>query len=98
LVAGAALLDLAIWLYIGLRQRMLPEVLPIHYNSAGQVDRIGVRAQLFILPVIGLLALALNAVLGYFIGRRAQQLAYLLLSVSLLVQVLIIGAAVQLVH
>ena len=97
-VAAAALIDGAVWAYVALRQSILPDALPIHYNAAGQVDRIGLREQLFILPAIGLLTLAANGGLAYAINRREPPLAYLLLAVSVLVQLLLVGAAVQLVH
>lgn len=97
-VAAAAVVDGAIWLYVALRQSVLPDALPIHYNAAGQVDRIGLRQQLFILPAIGLLTLAANGGLAYAVGRREPPLGYLLLGLSVLVQLLLVGAAIQLVH
>jgi hypothetical protein len=98
-LAGAALaIDAAIWAYVALRQSILPDALPIHYNAAGQVDRIGLRGQLFILPAIGLLTLAVNGGLAYAINRREPPLGYLLLAVGVLVQLLLVGAAIQLVH
>jgi hypothetical protein len=99
LVASAALVDAAVWLYVRWRLPSLPAVLAIHYNSAGQVDRVGVREQLLMLPAIGLGILLANALGGYFaVYRRDQALTYLLLGVGLLVQVLLAGAAVQLIH
>ena len=99
LLAGtAAAIDGAVWLYVSLRMNSLPEVLPIHYNSAGQVDRIGFRDQLYILPVIGLLTLIGNLVLAVFIGRRDVHLGHVLLSAAILVQLLLAGAAAQLIH
>ena len=88
----------AAWLYVALRQSGLPDVLPIHYNSAGQVDRIGLRQQLFILPAIGLLSFLANGALAYVLRRRDRQLGYLLLGAGVVVQLLLAGAAVQLVH
>ena len=98
LVGAAAVVDGAIWLYVAMRQSSLPDVLPIHYSSAGQVDRVGLREQLFILPSIGLITLLLNAALAFAVGRREPRLGYILLAVSVLVQLLLVGAAVQLVH
>ncbi|MFI5268194.1 MAG: DUF1648 domain-containing protein [Chloroflexota bacterium] len=95
---AAAVLDLAIWLYVALRQSVLPDALPIHYNASGQVDRIGLRGQLFILPAIGLLTLLVNGGLAYAISRRERPLGYLLLALGVLVQLLLAGAAIQLVH
>ncbi len=98
LVVAATLLDIGIWLYVGLRQQSLPDVLPIHYSSAGQVDRVGVRSQLFILPAIGLIVLVLNGALAQVVNRREPPLVYVLLSVAVAVQLLLAGAAIQLVH
>ena len=97
-VGAAALLDGAIWAYVAVRQSVLPDALPIHYNAAGQVDRIGLRGQLFILPAIGLLTLATNGVLAYVARRREPPLGYVLLSAAVLVQLLLAGAAIQLAH
>src|SRR5579862_9126191 len=94
LVAVAAMLDATLWLYVRWRLQSLPAVLAIHYNSAGQVDRVGVREQLYILPAIGLGILLANAVGGYIaVYRRDQALSYLLLGVGVLVQLLLAGAA-----
>jgi hypothetical protein len=99
LAAGNLLLDAGLWLYVRWRLPALPAVLAIHYNSAGQVDRIGVREQLYILPAIGLVVLLANGLGGYFgLYRRDQPLTYLFLSVGLVVQLLLAGAAIQLMH
>jgi hypothetical protein len=98
LVAAGALLDGAVWAYVALYQRSLPDVLPIHYSSAGQVDRVGLREQLFILPAIGLVTLLVNSVLAYAVNRREPQLGYVLLAAAVLVQLLLAGAAAQLIH
>jgi uncharacterized membrane protein len=98
LAAAAIILDAAVWTYVALRQGSLPDVLPIHYSSSGQVDRIGLRQQLFILPAIGLLTLLANAALSVFLRRRDQQLGHMLLSISIVVQLLLVGASLQLVH
>jgi len=93
----ALLVDGAAWLYVALRLPVLPQVLPIHYSASGQVDRIGFRDQLFILPVIGLLTLIANVVLSALL-RHDRQLPYVLIGVAVLVQLLIVGALVQLIH
>ncbi len=91
-------MDALLWLYVSSRQRDLPELLPIHYSSAGQVDRIGLKSQLFILPIIGLATLLVNLLLAYATSRRERPLGYLLLGANLLVQLLLGGAALQLMH
>jgi hypothetical protein len=94
----AVALNGALWLYLSLRIPTLPDVLAIHYNSAGQVDRIGFRDQLYILPVIGLLTLLGNGVLAAIFSRRDANLGHLVLSAAILVQLLLAGAAFQLIH
>src|SRR5438132_13673601 len=80
--------DAALWIYLGVRMSSLPEVLAIHYDSIGRPDRTGFRSQLFVLPIIGLVSLAVNATFGLALYRYERQLTYLLLGVALLVQAL----------
>jgi uncharacterized membrane protein len=98
LLVGGVVLNAALWLYVGLRLRFLPEVLPIHYNSAGQADRIGFRTQLFILPMIGLVTVVANIGLGVLLYSRDRSLTYVLLVTAVLVELLVGGATVQLIH
>lgn len=59
------------------RYPSLPVRLALHFNALGQVDRIGERSELFALPNIGLLILAVNLVLGFLLYRRERMGAYL---------------------
>jgi len=52
--------------------------LPLHFNSLGQVDRIGTKTELFALPIIGVIILGTNSLLGLLLYRREQAGAYLL--------------------
>ena len=98
-LAGLTLLaNGGLWLYVVLRLPSLRPELPIHYNAAGQVDRIGVRSELFILPAIGAVALAINLGLSAILARRDKQLCLVLLGVALLVQLLLFGAGARLMR
>jgi hypothetical protein len=96
---GLALLGvgiLAIVLLIGLlcfRLPTMPRLVPLHFDAAGSPDRLGPRWQVFIIPLIGLLALALNGVLGWLAYRRERMISYLLWGGAVLVQVLVWTAA-----
>jgi len=52
--------------------------LPLHFNSLGQADRIGTKTELFALPIIGLIILVTNLVLGLGLYRREKAGSYLL--------------------
>jgi len=98
---GLNLLALAangsVWVWLFLRLPWLPASLPIHYNAAGQVDRVGGPNELLILPIIGLVTIVLNGALGVLVLRRERQLCYVLAGLAVVVQLLLAGAAAQLV-
>ena len=98
--AGMALLAvglLAVLALIGLlcfQFPALPRRVPLHFDAAGNPDRLGLRGQIFILPLIGLLVLLLNGALGWLAYRRERVAAYLLWGGAVLVQVLVWTAAI----
>jgi hypothetical protein len=75
----------------------LARFVPLHFNTAGNPDRLGPRGQIFIIPLIGLLALVLNGTLGSVAYRRERLASYLLWGGSILIQVLVWAAAVGIV-
>jgi len=76
---GAALsINLALFGYISLRFPGLDFQLPLHFNNLGQPDRIGTKTELFALPIIGLIVLTTNLVLGLALYRRERAGSYLL--------------------
>ena len=52
--------------------------MPLHFNSLGLADRIGTKVELFALPIIGLIILGTNLVLGLVLYRRERAGSYLL--------------------
>ncbi len=88
LLALGLLLNLAPFAYVGWHYRTLPESLPLHFDILGQPDRFGVRSEIFKLPAIGLILLVLNSLFGLAIHRWEKPGAYLLLGVTIVVQVL----------
>jgi len=71
----------------------LPLVIPLHFDAAGFPDRFVPRSQSFIIPLIGVLTLLLNGVLGTLVYRRERMASYLLWGGAVLVQVLVWTAA-----
>jgi hypothetical protein len=74
---------------VSFRYPQLPPVIPLHYNTLGLPDRNGPATQAFLLPLIGLLALGANTLLGSLFYRREQVAAYLLWGGTIVVQVLL---------
>jgi hypothetical protein len=72
----------------------LPWLVPLHFDAAGNPDRLEPRSQIFIIPLIGLLTLLLNGALGGLTYRRERVASYLLWGGATLVQVLVWAAAV----
>lgn len=61
--------------------------LPLHFDATGLPDRIAPKSELFVLPLIGLVAWSINAIAGVWLYRRVQQgTAYLLWGGALVVQ------------
>jgi hypothetical protein len=80
----AALFGRLCWGYASLPQR-----LALHFDAQGQVDRIGRRSDLFALPIVGLIVLAVNLVLGLLLYRRERTGAYLLWGSAIAVHALL---------
>jgi len=78
LLGVAVIINLALFGYLGSRYPTLDLQLPLHFDNQGLVDRIGTRMELFTLPVIGLIILGTNTVLGVALYRRERAGSYLL--------------------
>lgn len=50
------------WILLLANYATLPEIIPVHYNAAGDADRFGKKIALFTLPII---ATVISVVLGY---------------------------------
>jgi hypothetical protein len=89
LLLGLALaVNLALLGYLSTRFPNLDLQLPLHFNNQGLVDRIGTRVELFTLPIIGLIILGANTVLGLALYRHERAGSYLLWGAAVAVQIL----------
>ncbi|MBN1658926.1 MAG: DUF1648 domain-containing protein [Anaerolineae bacterium] len=82
LLGAAVLINLVLFGYLSARFPGLDFQLPLHFNSFGQVDRIGAKIELFTLPIIGLIILGTNLALGLLLYRRERAGSYLLWGAS----------------
>jgi hypothetical protein len=94
---AAAVINLSLFAYLAARFPGLDFQLPLHFNSLGQADRIGTKMELFALPIIGLIILGANLVLGLLLYRRERAGTYLLWGAAAAVQALFWLAATSLV-
>jgi hypothetical protein len=78
LIGAAVLINLGLFGYLCARFPGLDLQLPLHFNSLGQADRIGLRIELFALPIIGLIILGTNLFLGLILYKGERAGSYLL--------------------
>ncbi len=71
----------------------LPSRVTMHFNAVGGGDRSGPASDVFILPLIGVMALTVNTGLGLLVYQRERMASYVLWGGTLLVQLLLwVGA------
>lgn len=78
LLGAAVVINLGLFGYLSARFPNLDIQLPLHFNNQGFADRIGTKTELFALPIIGLIILGTNLVLGLALYKRERAGAYLL--------------------
>jgi hypothetical protein len=72
----------------------LSRLVPLHFDAAGNPDRLGPRGQIFIIPLIGLLTLLLNGTLGVLVYRRERLASHLLWGGTVLIELLVWTATI----
>jgi hypothetical protein len=92
LMGGALVAALVLHGYLAFIYNRLPEALSFHVDLMGQTDRIGQRSEILKLPLIALLMLMLDLVLGFAIYRHERVAAYLVWGGGLVLQLLAWGA------
>jgi len=88
LLLAGLLLCLAVFGFLAFRFPALPEQVALHFNVLDQPDRLGPRLGLFIVPLIGLLSYAVNAVWGGAVYRRQRLAALIMWGGAVSVQVI----------
>lgn len=97
LIGAAILINVGLFGYLCARFPSLDFQLPLHFNTLGMVDRIGTKMELFTLPIIGLIVLGGNLVLGMGLYLRERAGSYLLWGAAAAVQALFWLAAFSIV-
>ena len=98
LLGAATAINLGLFGYLCVRFPGLDEQLPLHFSSQGLADRIGTKAELFALPIIGLIILGTNLVLGLLLYRKERAGSYLLWGAAAAAQALFWLAVLGMVY
>lgn len=98
LVVASVLAILALIGYVALWLPALPPFLPLHYNSVGSVDLLGPRGDLYKMPAIGVAVLFADLTLAALIYRRERWASLTLAGASVLVQLILIVATINIIR
>lgn len=79
--------NLALWGLVASLYNTLPGRLPLQFDPRGQVELIGAKSGLLVVPAIGSLVLLTNGLLGLFLHKRERFAVSMLQSVSFLLQI-----------
>ncbi len=88
LLAAALTLNFVLAAYLLLRFDSLPELLPLHFDTAGFPDRVDSKIGIFALPIIGFIVLLANACLAVLAHMRERAASKTLAAGALLLQFL----------
>ena len=98
MVIVALFVNLGLFAFLLLVQAQVPDLIPLHFDAAGQPDRIDAKSAIFSLPQIGLLMIFLNFFLGSAFYRREPLTSYLLCGIAIAAQFLFWFAAISIVR
>lgn len=98
LLAAALVVLLGSFGYVSFRFPTLPELMPLHFNFAGEPDLIGPPMEAFRVPAIGALILVANWVVAAAIHGWQRDASRILAGATAFVQLVVLMAVLQVVH
>ncbi len=84
--------------YVSAQFPRLPELMPLHFNFAGEPDLIGPPRDAFRMPLIGLFILLANGVLVAAVHGWQRDAARVLAAATIFVQLVMLIAVIRVVH
>lgn len=91
------LINIALWIFLRVFIRPGPVPLTLHYTIYFGPDLLGEAWQALTIPLVGLVIIFINIILGFLIYLRDRFTAYFLISILLVVQVFLWIGAITLV-
>ncbi|HBY97296.1 MAG TPA: hypothetical protein DEP84_25715 [Chloroflexi bacterium] len=88
-------LNVGLFGFLWLRFNQMPVLVPMHFDTLGQADRIAPRNEIFKLPIIGLIIAGTNLILGLLLRRTLPFATYLLWGGAVLIELLLFVAALN---
>jgi len=89
LIAAGVVLNLLMFVFLLWRLPDLPDLVRLHFNKLGEVDRISPKGEVMWLPFIGLGTVLLNSIFGSVIHKRERILGLIFFAATLIVQFLL---------
>ncbi len=93
----AIVLNIFSWLWISFQIPYTDESLFLHYNILFGVDAIGEGWRIFFVPLVGLIILIINIVIGWLVYRKDHFISQLLVASAAFCQVFVVIATILLV-
>lgn len=97
LLLGGLLVCTLFFGYMSLVYNGLPNILPLHWNSQGQIDRVGDPQELLRLPVIALGIWLMNTILAALVRQRERAATLFLLAGAVAVPFVFAAATLSIV-
>lgn len=98
LFLGGFVVNLALFAYLSSRYPSIPSFLSLHFGPSGQVDRVGMKLEIFKLPGIAMVVLGGNGLAGLLLHLKERYMALLVLAIALMVELLFWVAALQIIN
>lgn len=92
---SSLLLNISLWILLYLRIKPSQYPIPLHFNVYFGIDVIDKWQNIFVMPALGLLFTFINFIIGGMTFKHERIISYLLNSISLFLQILLILGAMS---
>jgi len=90
-------LNIILWLYLSWKIKPTNELISLHYNIYFGIDLIGEWYRIYILSLSGLIIYFINLVLSFILYKRGRIISYVILTMTLFLQIILLIAAIFIV-
>jgi hypothetical protein len=94
----SAFLNISLWIFLFQNQKKSDYPVILHYNLFFGVDYLGNYNEVFIIPIVGIVVIFVNSILGHFLYRRERLASYFLSFNMIVVQMFLLLAGYLIVR